>query len=165
MLKLTGLLCIVLCGAGCGMAAASALKRQAVFCKTLCLFLEELEILMRWNGDTLPVLVDMLSQKPGYAPLRFLKEIRFSESEPFSDAWRRAILEEHGLPEELSQLLLSLGDSLGTSDLEGQMKTLEGYQLQARHISRNAEEQYRTKGKLYRSMGILGGMSAALLLC
>ncbi len=156
---------MVFCGAGCGFAASSSLKRQVVYCKALRMFLEELGILMRWNGDTLPVLLEGLAQKQTYAPLNFLKQVHPEEGKPFSEAWKAAVKQEHRLPKELSHLLLSLGDSLGTSDLDGQMLTLARYGQQLEQIGQAAEEQYRTKGRLYRSMGLLGGMSAALLLC
>ena len=42
-------------------------------------------------------------------------------------------------------------------------KIIETFELEV--IYEKALEQYRTKGKLYRCLGVLGGMSAALLLC
>lgn len=167
MLKLLGLFCVVLCGAGCGFAASAALRRQVVFCDTLRLFLEELGILMRWNGDTLPVLLGDLADKQTYTPLTFLKNVipQLEKGIVFSEAWKAAIQSMRRLPEELRRLLLSLGESLGTSDLEGQMKTLAQHQQQLSRICQSAAEQYHKKGKLYRSIGLLGGMSAALLLC
>lgn len=147
------------------MAASASLKRHVALCNALHLFLEELGILMRWNGDTLPVLLGTLAQKQAYEPLSFLKQIYPDRYGSFSEAWRTAVQQERRLPQELKELLLSLGDSLGTSDLDGQLRTLAQYSVQLRQIHHTAAEAYHTKGKLFRSLGLLGGMSAALLLC
>ena len=120
---------------------------------------------MRWNGDTLPVLIEILAERQTYAPLSFLKRIRLEMHTSFSEAWRAAVEKEQKLPEDLYSLLLSMGESLGTSDLEGQLSTLGQYLAQLEQIYQAAWAAYRTKGKLFRSMGLLGGMSAALLLC
>ena len=147
------------------MAASASLKRQVTYCNALRLFLEELGVLMRWNGDTLPVLIEILAERQTYAPLSFLKRIRLEMHTSFSEAWRAAVEKEQKLPEDLYSLLLSMGESLGTSDLEGQLSTLGQYLAQLEQIYQAAWAAYRTKGKLFRSMGLLGGMSAALLLC
>ncbi len=165
MLKLIGLICIVLCGAGCGNTAAVKLHRQCVFCGALRMFLNELGIRMRWSGETLEVLIVQLREQKRFAPLGFLRQFSIEEDETFSDAWSRSIMQEHALMPEVQSLLQSVGETLGTSDIEGQMQTLVQHDRRLEELYENAREQERTKARLYRSLGLLFGMTAALLLC
>lgn len=60
-------------------------------------------------------------------------------------------------------IVKSVGMSLGTSDINGQLSMLEvNSQLLAKQVE-IAHEQYIKKGKLYRSAGILAGLFVAIL--
>ena len=167
MLKAAGLLCVVICGAGLGAGASAVLRKRIGICKSLRYFFQELGILMRCTGDTLSALIGELAGAESCADLNFLREAAslMETGEPFPLAWKRSVSISAGLTTEIKDMLLSLGDSLGTSDLAGQLMTLERAEHELEVIYEKALEQYRTKGKLYRCLGVLGGMSAALLLC
>lgn len=167
MLKAAGLLCIIVCGAGMGTGASAMLRNRITVCKALRYFFQELGIMMRCTGDTLSALIEGLAYSESCGTLGFLREavLLIEKGEPFPLAWKRSVSTSSGLTSEIRDMLLSLGDSLGTSDLAGQLMTLERAEHELEVIYEKALEQYRTKGKLYRCLGVLGGMSAALLLC
>ncbi len=167
MLKAAGLLCIVICGAGLGTGASAVLRKRIVICRSLRYFLQELGVMMRCTGDTLSSLIGGLAVSESCMSLSFLREAAaiMERGEPFPIAWKRSVSISSGLTSEMKDMLLSLGDSLGTSDLAGQLMTLDRAEHELEVIYEKALEQYRTKGKLYRCLGVLGGMSAALLLC
>ncbi|MBQ8725133.1 MAG: stage III sporulation protein AB [Oscillospiraceae bacterium] len=167
MLKAAGLLCIIVCGAGLGAAASLTLRRRIVVCIALRYFLQELGIMMRCTGDTLSALISGLAHSESCAALPFLAETekQLEEGVPFPEAWKGSVSKAAGITSEMKELLLSLGECLGTSDLAGQLMNLERAGQQLDVIYEKALEQHRTKGKLYRCLGVLGGMSAALLLC
>lgn len=67
------------------------------------------------------------------------------------------------LEESERGIVKSIGLSLGTSDINGQLSMLEmNSQLLAKQIE-IAHEQYMKKGRLYRSVGILAGLFVAIL--
>ncbi len=167
MLKAAGLLCIIICGAGLGTGASAMLRKRITVCKSLRYFFQELGIMMRCTGDTLSALITGLACSESCMSLGFLGEAAslMETGEPFPLAWKRSVSISSGLTPEIKDMLLSLGESLGTSDLAGQLMTLERAEHELEVIYEKALEQYRTKGKLYRCLGVLGGMSAALLLC
>jgi len=84
---------------------------------------------------------------------------------PFSVSWPKALDEcVHQLGREEAVILASLGDVLGRSDLESQLSALALTREQFEQRVGAAREKVITQGKLYRSMGILGGAAAAIIL-
>lgn len=167
MLKFIGLLMIIISGAALGARASAALKKNAELCISVRTFLSELGILMKYSGDTLFTLFTELYERQSVKKLLFL-DILLGElvtGKEFPCAWRNAISADKTLTAELSGILLSLGDCLGTSGIEGQLMSLERTQAELEAVYEDAINLYRIKGKLYRSMGLLGGITAALLLC
>ncbi len=167
MIKMIGIICIIVCGAGIGAHASGNLKKQAELCVSVHTFLSELEILMRYSGDTLFSLISELSERKRIQELTFLMHAaeNMSDGMPFLCAWEKALSEDKILSCELAELLMTLGESLGTSDIDGQIMCIERAEEELSEIYENALSQSRRKGKLYRSIGLLGGMTAALLLC
>ncbi len=166
-MKLLGLLILVVCGAYAGNAASSQLKRREALCRSVQCFLDELAVLMRCTCSPLYELMSVLNEKECFSSLTFLgtASALLRNGKPFPVAWKEGVENDKSLPSDLTELLLTLSDSLGASDLEGQLVSIERTTTRLRFIQENALESYRTKGRLYRSLGVLGGISAALLLC
>lgn len=71
---------------------------------------------------------------------------------------KQSVLEEEGL------LLREMGTQLGTLDLEEQGQSLERFLQRWREQIRRLEELEKTRGHLYRSFGICGGIFLVLIL-
>ena len=88
--------------------------------------------------------------------------------EGFAEAWRRAVGSRagaEGFSARDGELLLLFGDGFGASDTDGQISHLELYSgLFGEALDRAREDRDR-KSKLYLTLGIFAGLSAALLLC
>lgn len=84
----------------------------------------------------------------------------------FAAAWSGALADRQGaFTKKDRELLLSFGEGLGASDLEGQLSHCELYtQLFTVQLNAAREERQR-KSKLCLMLGISGGLSAALILC
>ncbi len=166
-MKILGLLFIVMCGSYAGVCATAVLRKNEAMCRMVRTFLDELAILMRCTCSALPELMEELCLRESFSELGFIKITcsELSKGTPFPKAWSIALKMDKHLTAELSQLLMDLGGGLGTSDIEGQLMNIERAVEQLRLIHEKALEKYRTKGRLYRCLGVLGGMSAALLLC
>lgn len=167
MIKFIGLICIIICGAGIGARASSNLKKQVELCISVRTFLSELVILMRYRGDTLFTLISELCERRSMNELTFLICVteNMSVGMSFQCAWQKALSDDKLLSEELHVLLGTLGESLGTSDIDGQIMCIERAEEELSVVYENVLDQSRRKGKLYRSIGLLGGITAALLLC
>ncbi len=83
-----------------------------------------------------------------------------------AEAWSAAVkdnLRKTSLNSEDAQILLSFGNMLGSSDLEGQIKnirlTLEQLKLQEQKAEDN-KKRYET---MYRTLGIMGGIMLVII--
>ena len=61
------------------------------------------------------------------------------------------------------KLLCELGRVLGTSDIDGQISALELISRSAEQLTEKYGEEYRKKGRLYRSIGVLAGVTAGIM--
>ncbi len=167
MLKLIGIISIILCGTAAGFAGSVKLRRQTEYCHDVSRLLHETAMLMHYSCDTLPSLITELSCRECFSQLIFLGNVSelIEKGTPFPRAWEEGIKSDSFLSPELRQLISPLADSLGVSDIEGQLLTLRRAEEETQELYIRTNAQYMKKGRLYRCLGVLGGMSAALLLC
>ena len=88
------------------------------------------------------------------------------EGFPFPEAWQHSLDCCKGLCLDSGDrsLLAELGGSLGTSDVEGQLETIRLFETRLSLRLDGARELQKTKGKLYRSLGVLSGLGLVVLL-
>lgn len=142
------------------------LKKQAEYCRLTGMLLHEARLIMRYSCETLPVLIGELVCRESFAPLVYLQRASecINNGVCFPAAWRDGMTADHNITQELRLFLEPLADSLGASDIDGQLMTLALAEEQLQELHRAAQEKYAQKGRLYRCLGILLGMSAALLI-
>ncbi len=83
-------------------------------------------------------------------------------------AWKSAVLEDaarEGFSKKDVSLLLNFGAGFGTSDTQGQLSHFSLYSELAAQALKSAKEERDRKSKLYRMLGVSGGVAAAILLC
>lgn len=167
MLRLAGLLLIVCCGTGTGIVAAMRLRQERTSMERLCQMLRELSVQMKFRSLSVQELLEQLCCEPAYAMFHFPVEIltAMEQGVPLCEAWRAGMQQDMVVPDTARQLLLSLGEELGASDLDGQVETLAQYRQQLEPYAEEAGKRCVQRQRLYCSLGILGGMMAAILLC
>jgi len=80
----------------------------------------------------------------------------------YRDAWNNAVDSFSELAEE-REILLSIGNSLGGSDVSGQIAMLElNKELLQKRLGA-ASETAQKKGAMYRSVGLLTGLGLAIM--
>lgn len=100
----------------------------------------------------------------------FITTLEYLESERYTnigEAWENAIKENIGrtaLNKEDAEILISFGKMLGNSDVQGQIKNIV-YTLQQLNLQQHkAEEAKKKYDTMYKTLGILGGTVAVILL-
>ena len=73
-------------------------------------------------------------------------------------------LKKSSLRREEKEKLGRLGEGLGYLDLEMQLSTMELYLEQLEGDIQRAEEEIQSKQRLYRSLGVAGGIFLVILL-
>ena len=146
---------------------------------------------LRLRKDTLRAMVDALHRLSMWMeytaqPLKALaRKAKTEETEAFFEAFARALKTDEDVPaawkrsmeqaraedagfaslkeEELS-ILDEYAQSLGASDRDTQAKNAALAQQRLNGVLREAERIYTSKGRMYRSVGILSGIAVAILL-
>ena len=136
--------CLLLCGSGTGLYLADRLHRQAASLQKLVQLCVRLEGLL---GMRLPtaVLTDMLVQ-----------EHLLPQSDDPWDEFARCTGPAQPARRELAMLI-------GRGDADSQIAAVQLVETSLRVREREAREDAQTKGKLYSTLGLIGGLLAAVL--
>lgn len=138
------------------------LKRRVTLLEELVRLLNEFAIEIRC---TAPTLDELCGQARG-SFAEMLRECR-EESTDIKSAWEKACGQLSQLSccgTEEYEIMLSLGQSLGTCDVQGQLSLLELHSEKLSSVRQAAADEYARKGKLMRSVGALCGIGAAILI-
>lgn len=166
MLKAVCIFVIILSASFGGMYFSSALKNRVVTLKRINYMLEEIYVMLRYRSATVYEIAESLSKDERFTEFAFLRDIAFSSGKPFQQSWCEAV-ENHipcGINKSDTELLISIGKQLGTSDLDGQMNTIKLRQAEVGTAISAAEDEYSRKAGLYRSLGVLSGVFIAIML-
>ena len=142
--RLAAAVCLLLCGSGTGLYLADRLHRQSASLQKLVPLCVRLEGLL---GMRLPtaVLTDMLVQEHLLPPS--------------DDPWD--VLSRFSGPEQSA--CRELAALIGRGDAESQIAAVQLIETGLRVREREAREDAQIKGKLYSTLGLLGGLLAAVL--
>lgn len=168
-MKAIGLCLVVAAGLLCGLFAALHLKQRV---KTLTLTVELLTFLqsrIRYTAAPLSALLCEAAAQERFAALLFLQQTAalLTQGQTVPQAWQNGVRSrerQDGLTSEDQTLLLHIGDDLGRTDTSGQTAHLALYYQQLEQTLVTARDTAKTKGTLYRTLGLCAGAAAALLL-
>ena len=116
------------------------------------------------QAEIYDIVRDLLSNN-NFKSLSFLNDVKDNMNNmPFPTAWKTAITDwNSSILKEDEELLSSMANILGASDSTGQISALD-------HIEKRFEASYeaaknlcQTKGKMYKSLGILIGLAVLVI--
>lgn len=161
-LKIFGALLIAASGLMLGCSLSRKLNNRRDFLAKFAVFLNTLATGLRYSGDDIFTLVSLSAGD--FAQLQIASRER---GLPFEQVWEKklsAFARQFSLTKQDVTLLKEFGEKLGKTDLEGQLKHIELYRtLFAKQLSQ-AEEAIAKKARLYKTLGLFGGVSAALMM-
>lgn len=114
-------------------------------------------------GCTAPQLAELIS---GDSSL-FCGLVRAENSGNIRKAWAAACAKLEALPycgKEEAALLRQLGMALGKSDRAGEVSLIKMYKQELNALYESAQEELAKKGGLFRSVGALCGIGAAIMI-
>lgn len=128
--------------------------------------IHKIEDEIRFQNRELYEMVSMVAEQEPFTTLSFLKECAsLAETSPFPKAWKIAVENwDTYISESDRQRLISLNEILGASDGIGQIQDLELIKAEFEESYRQQQEIILSKGKLYRSLGVLLGVGLLVLL-
>ncbi|MBC5786573.1 stage III sporulation protein AB [Clostridium facile] len=165
-MHLIGVLLIAICPALIGNYFAKLLSYRRIALAQSVELVECMKAEIRYSGKEIQQMIHEFGKSSQFQQLPFLKECdqKMDQGEPFPSAWKTALEQsnQHFQQQDLEQIA-SLGRILGASDVEGQLSSLELISQNLQHYLQQSEEFAHSKGKLYRSLGILTGIAVAIL--
>ncbi len=171
MIKLILYIAILISGISLGYLGARKFENRLVHLDDLILVLKTLEAEMEYRRDPLPILLERIGERTDNYAGTFLLAVSnyLKKQEGFSllESWKQSITEVYGgtaLKEEDRIILTQLGAQMGRTDIENQ-QALFDYIVNGLNRQRSqADEERRTKGKVYRTLGIACGLLAIIVL-
>lgn len=170
MLRVTGLLMILVGSAGLGFAKSRELSRRLQTLEQILQFVLLLKGEIRYGNTSLPDAFLLVGKKLPEELRGFLTELAADmqrrTGESLGEMFRRrgaAYPAFRCLEEEERARFFSLGDHLGYLDGEMQLAQLSLYEGELKTAVEGLREELPGKKKLFRSIGIFGGIFLVIL--
>ena len=154
----------VLFGAAAGIWFSKRLKERERFISSVILLIKELTVQIKYTNTEIGAMLKSASQNEAYRNLLFVSSCaEISENGDFHPLWNDGIKNQPFLTPSDRELLFALGDRLGETDLDGQLSFLELTCEMLKKQQQEASENYRQKGRMYRSVGLLCGLALGIM--
>ena len=154
----------VLFGAAAGIWFSKRLKEREHFISTVILLIKELTVQIKYTKSEIGAMLKNAAHNQAYQSLLFVTScVNLSENGDFHPLWNDGVKKQPCLTPADRELLFALGDRLGETDLDGQLSFLELTCEMLKVKQQEAAESYRQKGRMYRSVGILCGLAAGIM--
>lgn len=124
---------------------------------------------IKFTHKPLPEILDEISKIKGNTKISeiFLKSGQKLKNKKIENAWNEAISEEKiflNLKNEDINLIKTLGNVLGKTDVEGQMSEINQFNTLLKVQIKNAEEERNKNSKMYKSLGTIIGLAIVIIL-
>lgn len=158
--KLFGAGLLMLCCTLYGFYRAYGLRLRRGFLVDFIDFLTRLETNIRYFSDDIFKLIRLSAP----SSLSFVFE---DKREPFCDYWKsciKKIPKSYKLTKDDIQKLYEFGETLGTTDAQGQIEHIRVYKSVFEQSLKNARKDCDSKSRLYKTLGFFAGAVLALMI-
>lgn len=161
-----GIFCLFLTSAGIGLYAARRIRTRYHQTRLLSALLEDFSTYIRYQCTPLEELLHLFAEHPNYGSFSFLGQVsrEFCTGTPPRILWQDAVAADAAIIPQAEEILRSLGNILGTTDMQGQLAALELYRRQMDALAEELYESCQKKSELYRRLGVLLGAMLAVMM-
>ena len=164
-MKIAGILLIILLGWLVGRELKCRIKARHILLCEIDMLCDRMIALMRFERLPLDRIIHRMKGKSaGF--IRMCAD-KIESGSDFHAAWEYSTNHSPDLrclkPEEREDLR-GLGQSLGRSDLEGEISLIEGYRSRLAPLREAAAEEIKTKGRALQSCCLLAGIFLAIVM-
>lgn len=169
MVKISAVVLIAIGFSVSGFYLSSVYEKKTEILDSIVAMLGMIKTQLRYKNLPLSSILDFLSESQRSSALSFVSACskRMGCGEPFADLWQKSIENEKelcSLVPEAVPYLIRFGESLGTTDLEGQLSCCEYYENIFLKELNEKEEQCKKYSKLFPTLGVMLGISAAIMI-
>ena len=158
MLRLFSAVLFTLAGAFAGNIRAENLRHDADLCREILALTEKISFCIRYKfSDVYEICSELKSADFKY--LKFISNLpeSYDYNKSFQLSWEDAVKSQGDIPDKEKNILTIIGNTLGTSDAESQINTLNSLKAETELLKSMRISEYDKKGRLFRSIGILAG--------
>lgn len=152
-----------------GKCAAAFYAGRVRVIREALLLISAAETGIRFAHLTVDRLLRELERNSGFTYLDFMSDCRhlMEQGEAFASAWRKSI-EQRGelcsLLGEAKEYVAALGEDIGATDVEGQLSSCDYLKKLLTAELERREEKNRKSSKLFPALGVMLGISAAIMM-
>ena len=162
-MKYAGIYCMIVSSTFIGCSASATLSQRIKRIRLIRKLVDAIITELRSKLPYIPNLLRSLAEQQAFTELRFLKNAS-AYADSFPESWIQAIHDDCLLQTDEKHVLDTIGRTLGSTTLEGQLSALNLCQEELKAMEEDAELLFKQRGSLYRSIGLLCGCFAAILL-
>ena len=164
LLRFAASAAFVVAGGMIGFTLADKLRREQRLCSVIGCLLRRTAFLVGYRCDDVYSVCAELKRDSELAPLTFLQSLpeSYDGGADFRECWENAVRAANICTDEES-ICLRLGAIIGRSDSASQVTSIRSLEVNLAEIEKRRSEAYLRKGRLYRSVGLLFGVMAGIL--
>ena len=169
MLKILGMILIFCTSSGVGILLSNSLSKRVKEIELLLALIEKIETHIRFHQTPTPQMIVQIHKSGQFDELPFVSMCaeKMKIIKVFPIAWRTSVEEtasDTHLKSEDIALVYTLSDTLGASDVDGQLSALTLLrQLLQQNLS-EALEKKKSHSKMYRTLGVLAGFAVVIMI-
>lgn len=167
ILKLIGLFLISVMGGLVGINASLRLKSRTEFLEKYITLLNETKTRIRLSACDIR---ELFKNDSGYEPLDFMTAEftrNIKNKSNAKNSWKCAVdsaFKKYKLSKADRELISDFGTDFGQSDIDGEINHIDLNITLAEDRLEKARTELTQKGKLYRTLGIFGGITVSLII-
>ena len=171
MIKLLGCVMVLCASTGMGILAGEKKKARRKQLKELLLHLKVMYGEIEYGRTALPEVLEIVASRNQGDITDFFKmvakELSKMQGEGFHTVWKRCMeaeLSATSLEKKDRLWLEGLGENLGFLDQKMQLATITHYMMSLETAIEEAENEVKDKVKIYKLLGVLGGIFVVIVM-
>lgn len=167
ILKLIGLFLISVTGGLVGIKASLLLKSRVEFLEKYITLMYETKTRIRLSACDIR---ELFKNDSGFEPINFLTSEftrNIKKDSTAKIAWETAVasaFKKYKLPKIDIELISEFGTDFGQNDIDGEINHIDLHIALVEDRLEKARTELSQKGKLYRTLGIFGGITISLII-
>lgn len=146
---------------------ASSLRERAAALETAIRLMDSLYDRLAFLQPPINRLIEAVGGQEPFNRLDYIQHTltAIQKGERFALCWPKALsLTNSGLDKEDARVVAALSQNLGVTDLEGQLQFISYTRKLLEERLEKARANSQKSGKLYQSLGLLGGLAVVVIL-
>lgn len=166
MLKYIGGILIIICGTLGGIYFSLRLKKKSEFLEQYLIFLNRVRTMIEYGNMSVRDIFGELKNISVIEPVLTDTEKFLDDGENFENAWKMSVdknMKEFDKSD--IEMIYFFGKSFGVTDKNGEISKIDLHSQMIKERLDMMKNEISSKTKIYRILGMFGGVLAAVMIC